>query len=162
MLTRPYIPKALAEGPYSEINNWSVSLKFKQNPNGWIWPNNSEEAEILRFVCRLTNKSWVELQNLRYGNGSRSLLKMCDSLNLDPILQNQLNNLFAGEEANSFSTDWVFEFTYCSKNGDPRRLLGVLSDSVFYILWWDKDHKAFGRHEDLTLDSSPCREECLH
>lgn len=160
--SRQLLPKGLADGPHSRVDKWSVSLKFFQELNSWEWPTKEERNEIFAFLLQLTNKNWVGLQNHSYGPDGQTLLKRCESENLTGELQENLVEIFSQNPEDSFSTDWIYEFIYCAKPGDRRRILGILSEGVFYVLWWDSDHRAFSHDPSYAPSTAPCNSDCLH
>jgi hypothetical protein len=62
---------------------------------------------------------------------------------------------------------WIYEFTYCYRVGDPRRVWAAY-DSDFrraYPIWWDPDHKVCGYSAQFAArytGGGQCAPNCPH
>lgn len=98
----------------------------------WSWPdvNSSEAGELLRFLCEISRYTWAELVRLHGGSyhHEQDIEEVCEQA------QNRIVEL--GHDAQ-------FEKLFRLRVGHRKRLWGFATEGVFYVLWWDPDHKVY-------------------
>ena len=104
-----------------------------------------------------------DIQRLRRENQDFAI-KQCE---VDQVSEKAINRLAYlhsnNEQFEKLNVVWRYEFTYCFKEGDPRRLWCAHSEETFYLLWWDKDHEV---SDDQSVawgvNKKACSETCFH
>lgn len=97
----------------------------------WSWPQGAEYAEMTAFLCRISQYTWADLQQLRRKNGrpihhSHEIADVCSE---------------AQKRIGELGHDERFETLFRFGVDRRKRLWGYSTDGVFYILWWDRDHR---------------------
>jgi hypothetical protein len=117
---------------------------------------------LLIWIKNLTKKSWSDIQRARRDNGDDAF-KQCDSEQITPEAMKRIDELFElDSDFSEIDPTWLYEFTYCFREGDPRRLWCIHSEDAFYVLWWDENHEVSGDAVKWDVDGKPCSPSCWH
>jgi hypothetical protein len=121
------------------IQNVHPSFSFKhldrENRDGWKWPDADGVKEIVDYLCVVSNSSWKDLRNQSTGNVRRRPLHHSQPIESLPTkAQKIITDLRLNEIVDEF-----FRF----RMGGTKRLWGFVINGVFYIVWWDPDHKVY-------------------
>jgi hypothetical protein len=132
------IPRAR---PASEQADGYPSFSFQwadhtYTDGSWSWFNDSEAAEVLKFLADVSRSTWNEIKTQTTGGKNRRKKHhdqpvdgLCKEAQ-DRLSALHLDEIFPGE---------IFRF----RLGGTKRLWGFVVEGVFYVIWWDRDHKVY-------------------
>lgn len=130
--------KALGDFENYEFKVPTFSFKYldMESYPDWSWVNyDSEIHEVIEFLKNMSNLTWNEIMNQRTGNdGRRQKHHFQEFHTIIPE---------ANKIIKKFKYDEVFENLFRFRLGGVHRLWGFLKNGVFYVLWWDRDHKIY-------------------
>lgn len=128
-------PKALRPPPGAEPGHVTVSFEFadRTHSGSWSWPTGDDAALVLDFLCEISRSRWGEL--LAQETGGRNRHKKHHSYDFGTVAAEAQARLAELRHDETFS-----EFFRFRLSGEGR-LWGYVRDGVFYVLWWDADHK---------------------
>lgn len=112
---------------------WRLSLLDLEYTGNWSWQvSEATLRDITELLTQMERLTWIQVRNLMTGGRRRGPLhKVIPVKHLCPEAQQRL------EELQLDDLDELFRF----RRGNYQRLWGIVSDSVFYALWWDEGHK---------------------
>lgn len=123
--------------PSSQDSHPTFSFKHidRENREEWAWPESDGIKEIVDFLCTISNSTWKELRTHSTGSGIRRPLHHSQPFDSLPTkTQNLIIQLHLNE---------IFEDLFRFRLGGRKRLWGFLHNGIFYILWWDPEHKVY-------------------
>lgn len=108
----------------------------------WSWPTDAEAAQLLNFICEMEKLTWVEIKSQMTSTRRATHRKhhYQDVTGLCAAARERITELKLDE----IMPDEVFRF----RLGNTVRLWGFLVEGVFYVLWWDADHKVYPTERD--------------
>lgn len=131
-------PNTLASRPASDgekpptFSFLHADHEYDGGTDGWSWFSDREAGRLLRFLQQVGERTWDELstwrENGRHAHHEQAIDTLCDEAR-QRIVDLGLDERFTG--------DTIFRFGM----GPRQRLWGFTRDGVFYVLWWDRDHK---------------------
>jgi hypothetical protein len=96
-----------------------------------------DPRELLDFMCSITGSTWTQVQAQMYSPRNKPARQKHHYQGVDTLAaQAQARIVAAGLEE---VVNEVFRF----RLGSTKRLWGFVADAVFYVLWWDRDHKVY-------------------
>ncbi|WP_305784156.1 hypothetical protein [Symbioplanes lichenis] len=103
----------------------------------WSWPGAAEWEEIVNFLCDVGASTWHEVRAQLFSSnrGSHRKHHTQHVETLAPEAQERINALRHTEK---FGFE-LFRF----RLGSRQRLWGYTKGGVFYVLWWDAEHKVY-------------------
>jgi hypothetical protein len=116
----------------------SFSFQFadRTHDGSWKWFQDDEAREVMDFLADISRSTWNEIGNQMTGGRNRHrkhhdqpVEGLCKEAQ-DRLATLQLDEVF-GEE--------IFRF----RLSGTRRLWGFVEEAVFYVLWWDADHRVY-------------------
>ena len=144
-------------------SDWAISYRYLDKDGPFAWPTGEEELFLLIWLKNLTEIPWHQISSL-VREDKEPFLKKCSGDGLSHIADLRIQELLGSEEKydeNDFT--WVYEFSYCLRYGDPRRLWCLKSNSTLFPLWWDPTHAVSGSDYSIWINPKlPCKDECLH
>jgi hypothetical protein len=99
----------------------------------WSWPTDAEAGEVLRFLCEMSRYTWTEIMGQRRDSGGMIHHEQA----IDTVCQEAQDRIT--ELGHDQRFEWLFRFAI----GGRKRLWGFVTDGVFYVLWWDRDHQVY-------------------
>lgn len=159
---RNHIPRAGGQAT-GRVTEWSVSFRFQDSTSEMPWPSGQQELALCHWISVLNRLDWCMLLNEQLDDG-RTTLKACEIEELNAHAKKRFDELLVlRPQLEALVSDRMYELTYCANTGDPRRLLGLYSESTFYVLWWDPEHRAFGLpFQTGRSPGGPCASQCRH
>lgn len=131
-------PKALIGPPVDGKPTFSFRYIDRGYDGLWGWVKTHEHAsEVLTFLCEMSKDSWNEIGSHRTG-GERGSYRKHHSQPIETLCPEARQRL-AELELDEIFEDDIFRF----RLGNKKRLWGFRVDGVFYVLWWDPDHKVY-------------------
>lgn len=98
----------------------------------WSWFRDDEAPEVLRFLYDISKYTWTEIMGMRNNGGPIHHLQPIASV--CPEAQARITELEHDQRVEE-----LFRFGI----GHRKRLWGFAIGGVFYVLWWDRDHKVY-------------------
>lgn len=148
------------QGRSKEVRDWALSFKFVRDMPNCIWPRDSHY--VTKWICEFTKSDWKDLLNHAYGPEGKPILKARDAANLEEFAAKDLAVLRDQLGPEALPDDVIYQFTYCARRSEPRRLWGLLYEQVFYVLWWDPEHRVCGYNDRAERAGGLCPKECTH
>ncbi|MGI5179515.1 hypothetical protein ACQEVZ_24610 [Dactylosporangium sp. CA-152071] len=126
-------PNTLAGLPDRD-GNQPVAVSFRyadtEYSGAWMWFTDKEAGILLHFLRDIGQRSWRDVTHWREGNRlihhEQSIDTIC------PEAQQRIAELGHDQRVDS-----LFRFGM----GYTERLWGFVTANVFYVLWWDANHK---------------------
>lgn len=104
----------------------------------WWWPSSDGLEEVVNFLCDISKSSWEEIRLQRTGSGrQRHHQQQIESIAPEGI-----------KLISALGLDERFDELFRFRIGYEKRLWGFLRGDIFYILWWDPDHKVYPLDHD--------------
>ena len=153
---------SLEQLPLFAENNWSVSFRYVSREGDFAWPTDQLEfQQLASTLLSLTSYPWDDFQShTRYiGAGSshhfRYLAELQDCARDAVSSHTQL-----AERTFDSAGAELFSVRLCNANNAPERIWGIFKESVFFPLWWDRDHAFSGNKRWKARGICPA--DCMH
>jgi hypothetical protein len=138
---QPGTPKAARQLPYDRSKDHpyfcfkhvdtSTSERYK------FVLSEAEAKEILDFACKMSQQSWLDIEQMSTGRKKRSPLHHDHPVeNIETCAQNDLIRRHLDE---TLGDRPLFRF----RLGGEKRLWGFRSGQVFHAIWFDREHDVY-------------------
>jgi hypothetical protein len=117
---------------------WSFEHVDTQHEGDWSWPapGHADHGRVTKIFSDLGKSTWREICDQKFNSQNRTRAKhhpqavssLCGTAQ-KRLAHLGLDQIFADEE--------MFRF----RDGNLGRLWGFRRGRVFYVVWWDSDHK---------------------
>lgn len=162
----PPTPKVRA-GRLSPVPGpWYLNYLLVDRAGPYAWPQvDDPEAGQLSLFLQLLNEEPLEnvLNQTRLNGEAANKEIRVDDLSSDA--QKRFDVAMSRLGRDDFDPS-IFEFTYCFRIGDPRRIWTVYDpmSRVLYPMWWDPRHEVCGWDERYAarMKPGPCPDLCSH
>jgi hypothetical protein len=113
---------------------FSFRYADRAHDDGWRWCQGDEWQHLLDFLCEMSRLTWKDIHGQTAGGHKKHHYH-------DParIVSRAQQRLVELEIRDLFDDSEFFRFRLQGKH----RLWGYLRASVFYVLWWDHDHRVY-------------------
>jgi hypothetical protein len=127
--------ETVVQGPDDgdHVPKFSFRYADRGHNGAWGWPGGDSAAEVLNFLCDMSQLTWNEIKNQRTGGKDRH--KKHHHQAVDAVCA-EAQRRFA-----ELRLDEVFEEFFRFRLGGQKRLWGFVVASVYYVVWWDPDHQ---------------------
>ena len=119
-----------------EMPTFSFRYADRAFDGAWKWATDVEASQILHFICEMEKLTWFDIKAQMTGskvrrkrNHYQEVSTLCSAAQ-SRITQLKLDEIFPEQ---------MFRF----RLDGPGRLWGFLVAGIFYVLWWDTDHKVY-------------------
>jgi hypothetical protein len=106
----------------------------------WSWPLDGEASEMLQFLCEMGQLTWNEIRAQQTGGRSRH--RKHHEMPFEVLCPEATMRL------TDLGHDERFEELFRFRLGNKKRLWGFVSQHIFYVLWWDRDHAVYPTDPD--------------
>lgn len=131
-------PKVLHSGADAEGSHDRPVISFlyadRQYKGSWSWPAGVAAEEMLTLLAEITKLTWAEIALQQTGPPRRRRPKHHRESFGDVCNEAQQRLAHLGHED-------IFEDFFRFRFGGVGRMWGFTAAGVFYVLWWDPDHK---------------------
>ena len=150
-------PKKFAAPKLKEVEGaWSVSYNHIDRDGPFAWPEESSAQfhQIATFMARLSLLEIEECNGILRANGRPAHGPTTGGLS--DAAEARLSDLIASSEQleRLLFDGEITRFSYCYDYSQSRRVYGIRSGAVLYLLWWDPNHEVTG--SQTPQDSPPC------
>lgn len=117
-------------------------------------------AELSQTMQSLNELPMQDLRQVTRERGGAAH-KFVELGEVTDVARRRLDDLGFGEDVQPE----LFEFTYCLRAGDPRRIWAAfVGGTTLYPIWWDPDHEVCGSDPRFAgrRIGGPCQPECVH
>ncbi len=106
----------------------------RASENRWVFrPSEADALQLLTFLCEIERLTWREIESQSSGGHRKH-----HSQALDTIVREAQRDAERAGLGEIFG-DTMFRF----RLGSRKRLWGFREESVFYVVWWDPNHKVY-------------------
>lgn len=130
-------PRAIVPAPTGLDRKPVVSFEYADFAyvGEWKWPAGEDASRLLALLGEWARCTWQELRAQQYGGKDRHRKHHEQAFgSVCPAAQERLRELHLDEVFEEF-----FRFRFDGKG----RVWGFVRDDVFYLLWWDPDHRVY-------------------
>lgn len=110
----------------------------REYSGAWSWPaaDSLDNGIIMRFLCDISQRGWAEIVRMDGGSyhHEQDISEVCKA---------------AQDRITDLGLDQLVEKLFRLRVGSRKRLWGFVTQRVFYVLWWDRDHQVY------PLDEKP-------
>jgi hypothetical protein len=134
-------PKTLVKpGPDygGHLPTFSFRYADRVYSGSWCWPKGPDVSEMLEFLCEMSHLTWKEILQQTSGGHRKHHAMPFSSLVAEA--QTRIAEL---------RHDEIFEELFRFRLAGTKRLWGYRHLEVFYILWWDAQHRVYPQQELL-------------
>ena len=115
---------------------WEASTIDYEYAGSWDWKIEPKEAkDLLELLGSLQESTWKQVKDLRFNskNKSRQLHHSEKVTVICKEAQERLDQIGLGDQ----------EELYRLRHGNTVRVWGYRNGTIFYILWYDRNHKVY-------------------
>ncbi|WP_306204092.1 hypothetical protein [Actinoplanes sp. RD1] len=117
----------------------TFSLRYADHGyrGAWAWPRGAATEEVFSFLCHVGALTWDEIAGQLFST-KRGSHRKHHSQHVDTLCPEARRRIEALKCKQRFG-EKIFRF----RVGGRKRLWGFKRDGVFYILWWDAEHRVY-------------------
>jgi len=113
---------------------FSFRYADRENRGDWVWPTGTETDRFMNFLCDMNRSTWGQIRTQEYGNEGKRHRKH-HGQPFDSVCNS------AQKLISTLKLDEIFDELFRFRLDSRTRLWGFESSGVFYVLWWDANHK---------------------
>lgn len=161
---KPQVPRTRSGGFKLPDGPWKLGYGHIDRVGLFAWPAPGAKmaAELAQIMQAFAELPMEQLRQVTRKNG-KAAHKFIELHELTDDARRRWDDL-----ADGFGEDAqpeLFEFTYCLRDRDPRRIWAAfVRGRTLHPIWWDPRHEVCGYDSRLAGShvGGPCPDECLH